>query len=169
MIMRNVQSRRIAAPPARVGALLDRLAGADDPLWPSGPWPALRMDRGLSLGSEGGHGPIRYRITEYDPGRRIRLVFDPSVGLHGHHEFTVEPDGPQRSRLVHTLSARTSGAMRWRWPVMIRWIHEAMVQDLLDNAERAATGGLSGPPARRGRWVRVLLGLRRRPRPGRAD
>jgi hypothetical protein len=154
--VKNIQSRSIAAPAADVGALLDRLAAPDDVLWPGPPWPRLRLDRGLTIGSAGGHGPIRYRVSECEPGRRIRFAFEPTVGIHGYHELAVEPDRPQRCRLVHTISGRTRGTMRWRWPLVIRWLHEALLHELLDNAERAATGGLTGPRSRPGPWVRLL-------------
>jgi len=153
--MKNVQSREIAAPAATVGALLDRLAGPDDPLWPAPRWDPVRFDRGLTLGAAGGHGPIRYTVAQYEPGRRIRCEFDPRTGATGYHEFRVEPIGPQRCRLVHDLVATTHGAMLVGWPLVVRWLHEALIQDLLDNAERAATGALPRP-ARWSPWVRLL-------------
>jgi Polyketide cyclase / dehydrase and lipid transport/Protein of unknown function (DUF2867) len=152
--MRNVQARDIAAPPERVGALLDRLAGPDDPLWPAPAWPPILLDRGLAVGSTGGHSRIRYRVTEYEPGHRIRFAFDPRIGLRGYHEFRVESD-PGGCRLVHDGVATTHGPTRLAWPVAVRWLHEALIKDLLDNAESAATGTLRAP-GRWSPWVRLL-------------
>ncbi|UNO43730.1 DUF2867 domain-containing protein [Streptomyces sp. MST-110588] len=35
----------------------------------------MRFDRPLGVGAYGGHGPVRYRVSAYDPGRRIRFDF----------------------------------------------------------------------------------------------
>jgi hypothetical protein len=153
--MRNVQSRVIAALAAAVGALLDGVAGPDDPIWPAASWPRIKLDRGLAIGSRGGHGPIRYHVADYEPGSRVRFVFDPAIGLTGYHELRVEPIDRDHCRLVHDVVARTHGSMRLRWPLAIRWLHEALIQDLLDNAERAAAGTVARP-ARWSLWVRAL-------------
>jgi hypothetical protein len=46
MKMRNVHERTIAAPAARVGALLDTLASVDDKFWPHENWPGVKFKRG---------------------------------------------------------------------------------------------------------------------------
>jgi hypothetical protein len=145
--MRNVHHRQIDAPPEVLGALLDRLATDADPLWPSPQWPPLRLDNGLTPGSAGGHGPIRYHVTEYEPGHRVRFAFDGH--LDGWHELTVD------NGLTHAMGGRLIGPTTVTWPLAIRWLHDALVEDLLDNAELAATGRLSRPN-RYGPWVRLL-------------
>lgn len=156
--MHNAHERSIDAPPSVVGALLDQLAGPHDPLWPAPAWPAMRFDRPLGLGAQGGHGPVRYTVTDYEPGRRVRFTFDDRNGRGGHHELTVEADakGPAtRSRVRHVLETHPRGSMRLAWPLVVRWMHDAVVEDLLDNFERAATGTVR-TPARWSPWVRVL-------------
>lgn len=152
--MQNVQRRTIDAPLDRVGALLDRVAGPDDPLWPAPAWPPMRFDRPPAPGATGGHGMIRYSVVEHVPGRLLRCRFDPAIGLIGEHELRVEPDGTGTA-VVHVIQGRLTGVMRVLWPVAIRWLHEALLQDLLDNAERAATGTVRAP-ARWSPWVRLL-------------
>jgi hypothetical protein len=162
--MHNVQRRTIDAPPDRMAALLDRVAAPDDPLWPSPAWPPIRFDRPLAPGATGGHGMIRYSVIEHVRGRLLRCRFDPAVGLIGEHEFRIEPDGPGTA-VIHVIRGRLTGMMRVLWPVAIRWLHEALLQDLLDNAERAATGTVR-EPARWSPWVRLLrraLSARRAP------
>jgi len=44
MRMSNGHERRIAAPTARVGTLLDTLASSHDRFWPHENWPAIRFD-----------------------------------------------------------------------------------------------------------------------------
>jgi hypothetical protein len=153
--MRNVQVRPIAVPAELMGELLDRFGGPADVLWPHPPWPPLHLDDGLNPGSAGGHGPMRYAVTEYHPGRRVRFALDPDLG-DGYHELRVEPDaGGVTCRLVHELDARLSGRMRLLWPIAIRPLHEAILGDLLDNAERHATGApVAGRP--RSPAVRLL-------------
>ncbi|MFF5228731.1 DUF2867 domain-containing protein [Dactylosporangium sp. NPDC000521] len=167
--MENVQRRTIDAPAERMGALLDRLAGPDDPLWPVRAWPPMRFDRPLGPGASGGHGMIRYDVVEHVPGRLLRCRFDPAIGVVGEHELRIEPDG-DGTAVVHVIRGRLTGAMRVLWPVAIRWLHEALLQDLLDNAERAGTGTVRRP-ARWSPWVRLLRrafsrGPRRVPLPG---
>ena len=156
--MRNIQQRVIDAPMHRIGVLLDQMGSAEDALWPSADWPRLFLDAGLAPGSRGGHSVIRYSIAEYEPSRRVRFTFEPGLGLNGYHELLITPEGAGRCRLTHTLEGTVHGRMRMLWPLAIRWMHQALTQDLFDNAERAATGTLSQGPAR---WTPALRLLRR--------
>ena len=57
--------------------------------------------------------------------------------------------------------------MRLLWPLGVRWIHDAVLEDLLDRAE-AAVGAGPARPARWSPWVRLLRrldGPRARPVP----
>ncbi|MFC4041191.1 DUF2867 domain-containing protein [Dactylosporangium siamense] len=152
--MQNVQRRTIDAPLGLMGPLLDRVAADDDPLWPVTTWPPIRFDGPLAPGAAGGHGMIRYSVVEHVPGRLLRCRFDPTLGLVGEHELRLEPDG-DGTAVVHVIRGRLTGGMRVLWPVAIRWLHEALLQDLLDNAERAGTGTVR-TPARWSPWVRLL-------------
>lgn len=153
--MRNVHARRIAAPASRAGLLLDAVASADDRLWPRQGWPALRLDRGLVVGSAGGHGPIRYHVSDYQPGRSLEFTFEPTMGIDGTHSLLVEAPEPGVTILRHVIAGRLRGRMRWVWPLAIRWLHDALIEDLLDNAERELTGAVTRP-ARWSPWVRLL-------------
>lgn len=154
-MVRNVHERRIDAPAEVVGALVDRLGGGDDPLWPTPAWVPMELDRPLAVGADGGHGPVRYGVSQYEPGRRVRFTFHPGLGLEGYHEFTVVPEGAQRCRLRHVGVVALRGQARVLWPLAIRWLHDAVLEDLLDNAEQAATGRVR-QPARWSWWVRRL-------------
>jgi hypothetical protein len=153
--MRNIQSRVVDAPAGIIGALLDRVASDDDPIWPAPTWPPIRLDNGLRPGSRGGHGPVRYSVEAYEPGRMIRFRFDPAMRMRGHHEFRIEPLDAGRTRVAHILTG-TPNVTAWiRWIVVVRWLHEALLRDLLDNVERAATGAAL-PPRKHNPWVRFL-------------
>ncbi|MFI9236239.1 DUF2867 domain-containing protein [Streptomyces sp. NPDC053079] len=152
-VIRNVHVRTVHAPAAAVGALLDRLSADDDPVFPVPAWPPMRFDRPLGVGATGGHGPIRYSVTAYEPGRRVRFDFTPSGT--GFHEMTVEPLDDERCRVSHVLEADMRGARLLRWHAVVRPLHDTVVEEMLDNFERAATGTLARPV----RWsprVRLL-------------
>ncbi len=155
--MRNVHERALPVSAAQVGALLDRLASPTDALWPTPSWPALRLDRPLGIGADGGHGPIRYHVSEYEPGRRVRFAFDPTMGMDGYHELVVVPAGADGCRLVHILEGRPRGVMLLGWPLAVRWLHDGLIEDALDNAELAVTGTVARP-ALWSPWVRFLRG-----------
>lgn len=156
--MRNIQQRVIHAPTHQIGALVDQIDSTEDSIWPSADWPRLSLDSGLAPGSRGGHGVIRYSVAEYEPGRRVRFAFKPSLGLDGYHELLITPEGADRCLLTHTVEGTLHGRMKVLWPLVIRWMHQALTHDLFDNAERAATGTLSRGPAR---WTPSLRLLRR--------
>jgi hypothetical protein len=137
-----------------VGALLDSLASKQDLLWPRDRWPAMRFDRPLQVGAVGGHGPIRYRVEMYEPGRAIRFRLT-GRDVHGTHGFEIKDSAPGMVRLEHRLCMRVSGVARLSWPLMYRWLHDALVEDALDRAEAAVT---SQPLQERhwSLWVRFL-------------
>ncbi|MFH8344404.1 DUF2867 domain-containing protein [Streptomyces sp. NPDC018045] len=149
--VRDVHTRTVQAPAETVGALLDRLAGDDDPLFPVPVWPAMRFDRPLGVGATGGHGFVRYRVTAYEPGRHIRCAFPEG----GHHAIEVTPLDAGSCRVTHVLEDRLRGARLLAWPLAVRWLHATVVEEVLDNVERAATGTVRAP-VRRSRWVRLL-------------
>ncbi|RDI69360.1 hypothetical protein [Nocardia pseudobrasiliensis] len=157
----NVHTRRLAGTEAEAGALLDGLAGEHDRLWPTDHWPRMHFDRPLEVGAIGGHGPVHYTIEKYEPGRWIRFRFTEPRGFDGFHEFTITPDGPDTVTLHHLIAMRVHGSARLIWPLMIRWLHDACVEDAFDRAERAITGSVRRPA----RWSPIVRALRALPRP----
>lgn len=154
MRIHNVHERRLPAPADRVGRLLDGLGATPDPLWPTEHWPPMRFDRPLAPGAAGGHGPIRYRVEEHEPGRRVRFRFTGPPGLTGTHEFAVR-EAPGGCELCHTIDGRAWGHMLAAWPLVLRPLHDALLEDALDKAEAAVTGLPARPPAWSW-WVRRL-------------
>jgi hypothetical protein len=138
----NVHQRTLPVPVAEAGFLIDGLAGPDDRLWPYDRWPAIRFDRPLGVGARGGHGPIRYVVSAYVPGRRVQFTFT-GRDVDGFHEFALLDGGESHCVLRHTLMAHPAGALRIAWPLVIHALHDAFQRDLLDRAE-AATGGAAG-------------------------
>ncbi|GAA4530659.1 SRPBCC family protein [Amycolatopsis samaneae] len=145
MAVFNAHSRRFGVPAARAGELLDTLATADDRLWPGADWPPIRFDGPLAPGARGGHGPVRYCVESSVPGKSVRFRFTAPRGLDGFHEFVVLPRGAGSCELRHVLAGRLSGAARVTWPLFWRPMHDAVLEQLLDNAERVLTGKLARP------------------------
>ncbi|MGW4891796.1 SRPBCC family protein [Kitasatospora sp. NPDC004240] len=158
MAVLNVHERTLPAGEAEVGALIDTLAGPGDRLWPGAAWSRMELDRGLAVGSAGGHGPVRYTVAARAPGRWVRFAFTGPTGFLGFHEFTVHPAPGGRSTLRHTLAMRAAGPARLSWPLAYRWLHDALLEDALDRAERELTGTVT-TPARHSPYVRLLLRL----------
>jgi hypothetical protein len=151
MKIRNVHLRELPVPSEEVGALIDGLGGPADRLWPAERWPTtpLELDGPLASGTESRQGLfeltlMRQRVEEYEPGRRVVFRFAPGLGLAGTHRLEVERLGPDRARLVHTLDCRVALRMLPVYPILIRQ-HDALVEDLLDRAELAVTGGVAAP------------------------
>jgi hypothetical protein len=139
----------------RRGAL-DGLGGPGDRLWPNERWPTtpLELTQPLGVGSAGGHGSIRYTVAEHEPARRVVFAFEPGTGLEGTHRLAVEPLGDDRCRMVHTLDCRAKPWMLPALPLLVP-LHDATVEDILDRAELATTGGVARP-ARHTALVRVF-------------
>ena len=158
-MIRNVHERTIAAPADSLGPLLDGLGRDGDRLWPCDRWDPMILDRPLALGADGGHGPIRYTVTEYVPGRRVRFTFGRSTGIAGFHELAIEELPGEQCRVRHVLLGRPTGVMRLLYGVLVEPVHDAVVEDLLDNAEREATGTVRAPsrrPLRARVWSRLV-------------
>ncbi|MGW1738370.1 SRPBCC family protein [Nocardia sp. NPDC001965] len=161
MAVVDIHRRHLPVPVGAVSALMDSLAAADDALWPVHCWPAMRFDRPLDAGAVGGHGPVRYTVEHYVPGRWVRFRFTGPRGFDGFHEFTVAPT-PAGADLIHLLAMNVRGRARLTWPLAYRWMHDALLEDCLDRAEHALTGSVSRPArwSRRVRLLRRLAGTR---------
>lgn len=153
--MRNVHERVLPVPAACLATALDDLGSPRDVLWPSPSWPTMVVDGPLVVGTPAGHGPIRYTVAGHDPGRCLAFRFVREMGMDGDHRLElIDVDG--RSCLLrHTMEGRLRGRMRLVWPVAVRWLHDCVLEQLLDNAERVATG-ICAAPHRPSAWVRML-------------
>ena len=150
MRMTSVHERTLQATPQAVGDLVAGLGSDRDVLWPSERWPTLRIgfDRPLGVGARGGHGPVRYAVSHYVPGEWVEFTTTPGSALSGTHEFRILPAGPGRTTLRHSLDVHVAA---WRVP-LLRAYHDAVVEDVLDCAQRATEGGVE-QPARHPRWL----------------
>jgi hypothetical protein len=162
----NVHERLLLSSVDEVGALIDSLSSRRDRLWPCESWPRMRFDRPLQVGASGGHGPIRYDISAYKPGQSITFRFRAPRGFEGTHRFEIVR-AANGIVLRHTLEMNARGRALVTWPLLFRPLHDALIEDCLDKAERAVTNRVQRP-AVWSRHVRALRWLvaRGRPRSG---
>jgi hypothetical protein len=159
MQVHNLHEREFAAPAVAVGALIDTLASSNDRLWPIGKWPPMRFDRPLAVGAAGGHGPVGYTVVEYLPGQSIRFRFTAPRGFNGTHRFEVE-ERQQSTVLRHIIEMRATGPALLSWPLAIRSLHNAAIEDCFDRATISL--GIDLPhPARWSIYVRLLRAVMR--------
>jgi len=160
-MIQNVHERRLPFSPEAGGRLIDALASPSDELWPAEQWPAMRLDRPLSVGARGGHGPIRYHVEHYVPGQLVRFRFEAPAGFDGHHEYLILRVAEADTVLRHSLLMQTTGPARLSWPLLYRPLHDALIEDSLDKASRSL--GVGVPEPHRWSWrVRCLRAVARR-------
>ena len=153
MRVNNVHTRVLPCSLAAAGALLSQLSSPGDLLWPD-EFEPMRFDRPLGVGARGGHGPIRYTVTAFEPGRRVEFTFGPRVGIRGKHAAEVEST-TEGTLMRHTVEGSTTGKMIVLWPLLIRWLHDECVELMLDRAESNARGATVSH--RSGLWAAFLL------------
>lgn len=131
----NVHERTVKAPIDKVIALFNTLASEHDQIWPKEHWPRIKLDKGLTIGSHGGHGPIQYKISEYLPGERIRFQFSEPKGFIGFHEFQMNSIDGDHTHLKHIIDIKTTLGGTIKWFTFVRWLHDALIEDVFDKVE----------------------------------
>jgi hypothetical protein len=131
MKIRNRHERIVAAPPARIAALI-----ADfDRVWPTEIAPAPRP-QGHRLYDAG-----LMTWEEFDrPGaaRAFRMVRPDE--MQGEHWFELEP-AEGATVLRYTVEGRAVGKYEAIWRERIEPMHNLILEALLDNVEAAVTSG----------------------------
>lgn len=150
----NTHERRISAAFEDVGSLMDTLSSREDKLWPFEKWPAMKFDKPLQVGAGGGHGPIRYFVKSYNPGRCVFFEFTAPSGFKGFHGYSVDYNESGELILKHLLEMKTSGTAVLSWPFVFAPLHNALIEDSFDKAERSL--GLKSTGPMWNLWVRIL-------------
>jgi hypothetical protein len=158
----NVHHRAVRASEDQAGKLLDTLSSPTDAVWPSEFWPKMKLNGPLAEGAAGGHGPIRYIVQEYRPGRCAKFQFTGPRGFNGWHALEVQGSAQQGAKLVHTIKMNTTGMAIFLWPVVFRPLHDALLEDALSKAQASL-----GERPQKNKWslrvqaLRWLLSIRR--------
>ncbi|MDD5297740.1 MAG: hypothetical protein PHU46_12575 [Rhodocyclaceae bacterium] len=153
----NIHEREIPVPAATAGVLLNSLASESDGFWPGTTWPRMRLTGPLRVGATGGHGPVRYAVEAFGPGRLVKFRFMAPSGFEGGHFFEVLPAGGRGALLRHTLDMSVTGLAALSWLLVYRPLHDALLEDALALAQLS----LGKVPQIRpwSLWVRALRWL----------
>ena len=95
----------------------------------------MKFKDGLKVGAKGGHGPIRYTIEIFHPGEIIQFRFDKPQGFNGVHRFEIIELDSQNTFLKHSIDMKTNLRATLIWYITIKWLHDALIEDLLDRVE----------------------------------
>ena len=136
----NVHSRILHCRPEELKLLLDTLASQDDRVWPIHVWPRMTFKQGVKIGSKGGHGPIRYIITKLVRGAMYQFQFTNPKGFDGHHRFEIDKLNKEGLKITHSIQMRLRGMAIIKWLMVIRPLHNALIEDLFDNIGNRLTG-----------------------------
>ena len=135
----NIHKRTINQPKEKLSQLFKTLATSEDLIWPYENWPAIRFKNGLRVGSKGGHGRVRYTIIEFKEGDSIKFQFSKPEGFNGIHEFTVKAITDQSTEIRHVINAKLTFKATILWVFVIRWLHDALLEDAFDKVENYFT------------------------------
>lgn len=134
----NIHTRIINQPKAKVAELFSTLSSENDMMLATGKWSPMILDNGLSVGSKGGHGGIKYFVTDYQPNKTITFQFD-LKGFDGTHKFEIVEIEPAKTKLTHIIDLTTSSSATLKWMLAIRWLHDAYIEDAFDKVENYFT------------------------------
>ncbi len=162
----NRHDRIISTTETIAASILDSLSGPDDRLWPHETWPPMQLNGPLGKGSRGGHGPIRYHVEEFIPGKKAVFRFEPAglaAGLDGIHYFEISPVNGI-IRVAHVIEASCGPAMWLKWRFVIEPLHDALIEDAFDKVENAIAGEnlKSSPWSGRVKFLREMIARKRR-------
>jgi hypothetical protein len=150
----NIHEREFEADYEQVAKLIDSLSSENALLWPNQCWPRMKFDRPLSIGAKGGHGPIGYFVEEYKPGQAIKFRFTSPKGFKGFHKFDVVKSSHQSFLLRHTIEMELKGSALLTWPLVIRPLHDALLEDALSTAQ--ASLGMAPQMRPWSPWVKIV-------------
>lgn len=152
----NIHKRIIQQPKTEIVKLFNTLATDNDMMLATDKWPPMKLDNGLQVGSKGGHGPIKYFVTEYQPEKSITFQFD-LTGFNGLHRFDINELEQNKIELSHIIDMTTTGSATLKWALAIRWLHDAYIEDALDKVENHFT--VDKKVSEWNLWVKILRKL----------
>lgn len=161
----NIHERTVIGDADQARRVFDSIGEKQDLFWPRKNWPALRLNAPKEQGGSGGHGPIHYRSLVHESGKKTVFQFENiglSRGLSGCHFFELQMDG-DRVTARHVIDAKLHGWALLTWPLFIRPMHDALLEEALDNFEKAITGFIKKTSAY-SPYVRLLRFLIRKDR-----
>ncbi|MCA0153866.1 hypothetical protein [Winogradskyella vincentii] len=135
MRVNNIHKRTINQPKERLSVLIRTLATENDLIWPTRNWPSMRFKEGFKIGAKGGHGIIKYEIIKLKDGESIRFKFIKPEGFIGYHQLHLVGLSEIKTEIVHEIKMRTTFKATFFWLFIIRWLHNALIEEAFDNVE----------------------------------
>jgi hypothetical protein len=114
----------------------------------------MKFDRPLGVSAVGGHGPIRYFVKSYTPGKSVVFQFTGPKGFDGHHRLELIPIGDGPVLLRHTVEMETHAFALITWPLVFEPLHDALIEDALALAQ--ANVGIKPEVVPWNGWVKLL-------------
>ncbi len=156
----NIHQRDYELPLSVVSEAVNSLSSQNDLLWPKEIWMPMVLDNGLNPESRGGHGPIGYFVQQYEYGKFVEFTFTRPKEFVGTHRFELSALGPGKTRLRHTIDMQVTFKGVVMWYVVIKWLHDALLEDSLDKVHNLNhTSHVHSP---HGFWVRTLRNMLRK-------
>jgi hypothetical protein len=149
----NIHKREIQQPKTELEKLFNTLATDNDMILATNKWSPMKLDKGLQVGSKGGHGPIKYFVSAYQPEKSITFQFD-LKGFNGFHKFEINQLEFNKTEIIHIIDMTTSGLATLKWTMAIRWLHDAYIEDAFDKVENHFTNNKKRSDWNL--WVRIL-------------
>lgn len=134
----NIHKREIQQPKTEIAKLFNTLATDNDMMLATDKWSPMKLDKGLQVGSKGGHGPIKYFVIDYQPQKSITFQFD-LTGFNGFHRFDIKELEPNKTELSHIIDMTTTGTATLKWLFAIQYLHDAYIEDAFDKVENHFT------------------------------
>lgn len=160
MRVTNIHKRKIDQPKEDVSKLFKTLATREDKIWPIEKWPAMYFKEGIKVGSKGGHGMIRYKVVSLKKGEHIKFEFTKPDGFYGTHELSIEGISDMTTEIIHEIKMNTSFKATFLWITMIKWLHDALIEDAFDKVENQFLA--KNKVTKHNFWVRFLRQMYRR-------
>lgn len=153
----NVHTRELDQPKEKIEELFATLATDNDMMLANDKWSPMILDKGLTVGSKGGHGPIRYSVKEFVPDELVEFQFYKPKGFIGTHRFEINELNTNKTELKHIVDMKIIGPALLSWPLAIRWLHDAFIEDAFDKVENHFSG--QAKRTRWSAWVKILRKL----------
>ncbi len=74
-------------------------------------------------------------VEKYEAGKLVQFRFTAPRGFNGVHRLEVLQKGAKETELRHTIERNTEDTALLSWPILVRPLHNALVEDALTLVE----------------------------------
>ena len=135
----NIHKRTINEPIEKVSQLFRTLGTENDKIWPNESWPPMRFKEELKVRAIGGHAGIKYTIIKFIEGEQVTFQFTKPKGFIGTHELKINEVTKNQTEIIHEIKLNTNNIDTLNWILIVRWLHDALLEDSFDKIENQFT------------------------------